>query len=151
MRLTARQDWYQRVGGLIAAAACVTGAIWALVNAVSTPDAQGRLGYLGFLVSMVPLGIGATRLLKAAGEVDVARASRKLAVAVETGELAQRTQLLGGDNQPIDVGFCFRSVPSRGASNKAKTLGVAGPVASIRGMAWGQGEILGGTTGTRPP
>ncbi|MFF4734198.1 NACHT domain-containing protein [Streptomyces mirabilis] len=119
MRLTTRQDWYQRVGGLVAAAACVTGAIWALISAVSTHDAQGRLGYLGFLVSMVPLGVGATRLLKAAGEVDVARASRKLAAAVETGELAQRTQLLGGDNQPIDVGFCFRSVPSRGAEGAA--------------------------------
>ncbi|MFD2119902.1 NACHT domain-containing protein [Streptomyces cirratus] len=44
------------------------------------------------------------------------QAARKLAEVVEASELAQRTQLLGGDNQPINVAFCFRAPPSRAAA-----------------------------------
>ncbi|WP_370082510.1 NACHT domain-containing NTPase [Streptacidiphilus sp. MAP12-16] len=126
MGFTGRQDWYQRAAGAIAAAACVAGSVWALVNLISATNTNDQLGLLGFLVGMVPIGAGAVRLLKSAGEVDGARASGKLAAAVEASELAQRTQLLGGDNQPINVGFCFRAAPSRGAEDAAATGSLSG-------------------------
>ncbi|THA28110.1 NACHT domain-containing protein [Streptomyces sp. A1547] len=72
------------------------------------------------LLALVSLAVAAAKALKPPA-VDLVQASGKLAEAVETSELAQRTQLLGGDNQPIDVAFTFHAAPSRVASGAVPT------------------------------
>ncbi|MFF3327314.1 NACHT domain-containing protein [Streptomyces sp. NPDC002889] len=80
-----------------------------------------KVGLFGLLVVLLPVADGAAKTLKPSTDVDLVKVSGQLAEAVEAGELAQRTQLLGGDNQPIDVAFTSRAAPSRVATGAAPT------------------------------
>ncbi|WP_405827076.1 NACHT domain-containing protein [Streptomyces sp. NBC_00105] len=81
----------------------------------------------GLLISLMPAAALAAKALKPSADVDLVKAAGNLAEAVEASELAQRTQLLAGDNQPIDVGFAFRAAPSRDAAG----AGPAGRLSEI--------------------
>ncbi|REK84450.1 NACHT domain-containing protein [Streptomyces inhibens] len=80
-----------------------------------------KVGVFGLLVALLPVSGAAAKMLKPSSEVDLVQAARKLAEVVEASELAQRTRLLGGDNQPIDVAFTFCAAPSRVAVGAAPT------------------------------
>ncbi|MFD8788409.1 NACHT domain-containing protein [Kitasatospora sp. NPDC059599] len=122
MGCTRGQDRYRRAAGVVAAVVCVTGGVWALVKlGTAELSTSEQVGVLGLLLGLVPIGAGAVRLLKPVGEVDVEGAATSLARAVEASELAQRLQLLGGDDHPIDVGFSFLSAPSRVAEHAGAT------------------------------
>ncbi|MGI5511911.1 NACHT domain-containing protein [Streptomyces sp. CA-106131] len=122
MRIAAGQDWLRLVAGAIVALGCAAGFVWALVELIGGGlHTREQVGMIGLAVSMVSTGGVAARLLRSAREVDIAGAVGKLAAAVEASEMAQRTQLLGGDNQPINVGLCFRAAPSRVAEGAAAT------------------------------
>ncbi|WP_371493433.1 NACHT domain-containing protein [Kitasatospora sp. NBC_00374] len=128
MGSTRGKDRYRRAAGVVAAVVCVTGGVWALVKlGTAELSTSEQVGVLGLLLGLVPIGAGAVRLLKPVGEVDVEGAAASLAGAVEASELAQRLQLLGGDDHPIDVGFSFRSAPSRVAEH----AGAAGSLSEI--------------------
>ncbi|MET9881528.1 NACHT domain-containing protein [Actinacidiphila glaucinigra] len=83
---------------------------------LGTGDRVGVLGLLFGLLSVVGMG---ARLLKPLEGIDLTQAAEKLAEAEQADELAQRTQLLGGDNQPLDVGFVLCPAPSRVAAGAA--------------------------------
>ena len=112
------RDRYRRVAGVCMAAACAAGFLWALAKLVGGGLATSeQVGVVGLLVSLVPVAAGAVRLLRPGTEADPVQAAGRLAATVEASELAQRTQLLGGDNVPIDVGFALRAEPSRVAGD----------------------------------
>ncbi|KJY23930.1 hypothetical protein VR46_43120 [Streptomyces sp. NRRL S-444] len=121
MRVAWQRDWVRYSGGLLLASACLAVGIWAVLNVIrgnlTTSEKQGMFV---LLLGLVPLAVAAAKVLKPPA-VDLMQASGKLAEAVEESELAQRTQLLGGDNQPIDVAFTFHTAPSRVAAGAVPT------------------------------
>ncbi|MFJ9647085.1 NACHT domain-containing protein [Streptomyces sp. NPDC101206] len=103
--------------------------IWAVIafmtGELTTSDEPAVL--FGLLISLMPAAAVAAKALKPSADVDLVKAAGSLAEAVEASELAQRMQLLAGDNQPIDVGFTFRAAPSRDAAG----AGPAGRLSEI--------------------
>ncbi|MET7540023.1 NACHT domain-containing protein [Streptomyces sp. NPDC005507] len=118
------RDAWQRVrysSGLLLASACLAVGIWAAITLIrGNLTTSDKLGVFGLLIALLPVAGVAAKVLKPPA-VDIVQASRELAEAVEAGELAQRTQLLGGGIQPIDVAFTFRAAPSRVAAGAVST------------------------------
>jgi hypothetical protein len=101
--------------------ACLAVGIWAVVKVIrGNLTTSDMVELFTLLIALPPAAVVAAKALKPPA-VDLAQASGKLAEAVETSELAQRTQLLGGDNQPIDVAFTFHAAPSRVAAGAVPT------------------------------
>ncbi|MEU2390402.1 NACHT domain-containing protein [Streptomyces sp. NPDC007369] len=97
-------------------------AVWAVIRFLSGRlTTSDQIAVFGLLIALLPAAGLAAKALKPSADVDLANASRKLAEAVKASEVALRTQLLGGDNQPIDVAFTFDAVPSRVAVGAAPT------------------------------
>ncbi|MFI2203808.1 NACHT domain-containing protein [Streptomyces sp. NPDC020192] len=101
------------------AAACLALAAWAVFSLASSHKTDVST-VVGLAAGLLAVAGAAGRLLKPP-DVDLTQAAGNLAVAVQAGELAQRTQLLGGDNEPIDVAFMLRAAPSRVAAGAAGT------------------------------
>lgn len=119
MNWLTHRDWHRRLAGLLLAMCCVGVAVWALVTLLLNHQAPaGQAGILGVLLGLLPLAGVATRLLTSPG-ADLSRLVSDLAEEVATSELSQRTQLLGGDNQPINVGYTLCDAPSRVATGAA--------------------------------
>ncbi|MFI8280878.1 NACHT domain-containing protein [Streptomyces sp. NPDC085929] len=96
--------------------------VWAVITFMTGDLATSdKLGVFSLLIALLPAAGLAAKLLKPSADVDLVKAAGSLAEAVEASELAQRTRLLAGDNQPIDVGFTFRSAPSRVAAGAGPT------------------------------
>ncbi|MET9465937.1 hypothetical protein ABZY44_14270 [Streptomyces sp. NPDC006544] len=112
----------RRSAGLLLALVCMSVGVWAVITFVTGDLATSdKLGVFSLLIALLPAAGLAAKLLKPSADVDLVKAAGSLAEAVEASELAQRTRLLAGDNQPIDVGFTFRSAPSRAATGAGPT------------------------------
>lgn len=130
MRGARQREWVRYSGGLLLAAACLAVGFWAVVTFMSgNLTTSDKLGVFGLLLALLPLAGAVAKMLKPSSEIDLVQTARELAEAVEKSELAQRTRLLGGDNQPIDVAFTFRAAPSRVAIGAAP----AGRLSEISG------------------
>ncbi|MEV6734534.1 MULTISPECIES: NACHT domain-containing protein [unclassified Streptomyces] len=122
MRGARQREWVRYSGGLLLASACLAVGVWAGITFISgNLTTSDRLNVFMLLLALLSVAGTAAKALKPSTDVDLVQAARKLAKVVEASELAQRTQLLGGDNQPIDVAFTFRAVPSRAAGGAAPT------------------------------
>lgn len=117
MRHTPRRDLIRRPTGLLLAVACLALAAWA-VTALTSGQMKDVPTVVGVAAGLLTVAGAAGKLIKSP-DVDLTQAAGNLAAAVETGELAQRVQLLGGDNEPIDVAFRFCAAPSRVAVGAA--------------------------------
>ncbi|MFE0515052.1 NACHT domain-containing protein [Streptomyces sp. NPDC058964] len=120
MRFTQRQDRLRRLAAALLIAASSAVANWAAVKLVGGGlQTSERVAVFGLVFGLVPVVGGASKLLKPPDDTDLTQVAQRLAITVETAELAQRTQLLSGDNQPLDVSFALRPAPSRVAAGAA--------------------------------
>ncbi|WP_406326541.1 NACHT domain-containing protein [Streptomyces sp. NBC_00203] len=116
-----KRKWTRYASGLLLAA-CLAVGLWAATAFFSgNLTTSEKTGLFTLLVTLLPFAGMAAKALKPSADVDLMKASGQLAEAVESGELTQRTQWLGGDNQPINVAFTFRAAPSRVAAGAAST------------------------------
>lgn len=107
------------IAGLFIATGMLAWRTWPHTSSGSFDPVSAVIGIAGLAVAFASLILAARTQQQI--DTDVVAIAARLAVAIEQEEGTARQQLLGGENQPINLAFAFQPGPRHDAAGAGRT------------------------------